>query len=38
MWQVRNNRVLNNKEVVAAAAVDYIQRLSWQWFMNNTAK
>jgi hypothetical protein len=38
LWKVRNDRVFNNIIVEASIAVDLIQRLSWQWFINNTAK
>ncbi|GAU48811.1 hypothetical protein TSUD_406440 [Trifolium subterraneum] len=38
LWQARNDRVFNNKEVKVEEVVVYIQRLSWRWFLSNTAK
>jgi hypothetical protein len=36
--QVRNNLIFNNVEVAVVEVVDYIQRLSCHWFVNNTRK
>jgi hypothetical protein len=38
MWKIRINLVFNNKPVFEAEVVDYIQRLSWQWYMSKIAK
>jgi hypothetical protein len=38
MWKVRNDLVFNNITVDTRTVVDLIQRLSWQWFVSNTAK
>jgi hypothetical protein len=38
IWKVRNDRVFNNIMVDTRTVVDLIQRLSWQWFVSNTAK
>jgi hypothetical protein len=38
LWKARNDRVFNNITVDASTVVDLVQRLSWQWFLNNTAK
>jgi hypothetical protein len=38
LWKVRNDRVFNNITVDVSFVVDLVQRLSWQWFSNNTAK
>ncbi|WJX68394.1 hypothetical protein P8452_52767 [Trifolium repens] len=38
LWKVRNDRVFNNITVDVSFVVDLVQRLSWQWFLNNTAK
>jgi hypothetical protein len=32
------DRVFNNGVIDVAETVEYIQRLSWRWFVNNTAK
>jgi hypothetical protein len=37
-WKARNDRVFSNITVDASTVVDLVQRLSWQWFLNNTAK
>jgi hypothetical protein len=38
VWKVRNDRVFNNALVEGDVVVlDLIQRLSWQWFVNNSA-
>jgi hypothetical protein len=38
VWKMRNERVFNNGNGAVADAMDLIQRLSWQWFLNNSAK
>jgi hypothetical protein len=38
VWKARNDRVFNNVMVDVPTVVDHVQRLSWIWFMNNTAK
>jgi hypothetical protein len=38
LWKTRNDYVFSNVAVDVLAAVDRVQRLSWLWFMNNTAK
>ncbi|KAK2449803.1 hypothetical protein QL285_008959 [Trifolium repens] len=38
MWKTRNDRIFNNILVDTRTVVDLIQRLSWQWFVSNTAK
>jgi hypothetical protein len=38
VWKARNNRVFNNVVVDVPVVFDLIQRLSWKWFVNNTAK
>ncbi|KAK2397838.1 hypothetical protein QL285_059374 [Trifolium repens] len=37
LWKTRNDRVFNNIIVDASTVVDLVQRLSWQWFLNNIA-
>jgi hypothetical protein len=38
VWKARNDRVFNNVVFDASVVMDHIQRLSWNWFMNSTAK
>jgi hypothetical protein len=38
VWKARNERIFNNGVFDASVVMDDVQRLSWQWFMNNTAK
>jgi hypothetical protein len=38
VWKARNDRVFNNVVVDVPVVFDLIQRLSWKWFVNNTAK
>jgi hypothetical protein len=38
VWKARNDRVFNNLVVDVPVAFDLVQRLSWNWFVNNTAK
>ncbi|MCI16926.1 pantothenate synthetase [Trifolium medium] len=38
IWRSRNEKIFNNVAGVVGDAVDMIQRVSWQWFLNNTAK
>jgi hypothetical protein len=38
IWRIRNDRIFNNGNGTVAEAMDTIQRISWQWFLNNTAK
>jgi hypothetical protein len=37
IWKARNDRIFNSTNVNVDAAVDCIQRLSWQWFLNRVA-
>jgi hypothetical protein len=38
VWKARNDRVFNNVVVDAPVIFDLVQRLSWNWFVNNTPK
>jgi hypothetical protein len=38
MWKCRNDRIFKNKVAVEEDVVDYIQRLSWQWYLHYVAK
>jgi hypothetical protein len=38
LWKYRNGRIFNNKPASVDEVVDYIQRLSWKWFLSNIAK
>jgi mannosylglycoprotein endo-beta-mannosidase len=38
LWRTRNDRVFNNGAGTVEEAVDQIQRLSWQWYLNRMAK
>jgi hypothetical protein len=38
VWKLRNDRIFNNGNGVVAEAMDLIQRLSWHWFLNKSAK
>ncbi|CAJ2654329.1 unnamed protein product [Trifolium pratense] len=38
IWRSRNDMIFNNVAGVVEDAVGLIQRLSWQWFVNNMAK
>jgi hypothetical protein len=38
MWKMRNDLIFNNTAASVEVAVDGIQRLSWQWFLNKVAK
>jgi hypothetical protein len=38
IWKIRNDLIFNNKQVFEAEVIDYIQRLSWQWYMSKIAK
>jgi hypothetical protein len=38
IWRVRNDCVFNNVTGTVEDTVDKIQRLSWQWYLNKTAK
>jgi hypothetical protein len=38
VWKARNNCVFNNVELDVPTVVDMIQRMSWNWFVINTAK
>jgi hypothetical protein len=38
IWRVRNDSVFNNVTGTVEDTVDTIQRLSWQWYLNKTAK
>jgi hypothetical protein len=38
VWKTRNNKVFDNAMVEVPVMVDLVKRLSWQWFLNNTAK
>ncbi|KAK2420700.1 hypothetical protein QL285_031404 [Trifolium repens] len=35
LWKCRNDYIFNNKVANAADLFDYIQRLSWKWFMSS---
>jgi hypothetical protein len=36
VWKCRNDRIFNNKAAIEEEVVDYIQRLSWQWYLHFT--
>jgi hypothetical protein len=38
LWRMRNDRIFNNKVSTPDEVIDYIQRVSWQWYMSNIAK
>ncbi|GAU14204.1 hypothetical protein TSUD_307640 [Trifolium subterraneum] len=38
IWRIRNDKIFNNVAGVVEDAVENIQRLSWHWFLSNTAK
>jgi hypothetical protein len=38
VWKARNDRIFNNVVFDASVVMNNAQRLSWHWFMNNTAK
>jgi hypothetical protein len=38
VWKARNDRIFNNVVFDASVVMNHVQRLSWQWFMNNTSK
>jgi hypothetical protein len=38
LWNARNDVVFNNALFDGPKVVDSIKRVSWQWFVNNTAK
>jgi hypothetical protein len=38
VWKARNDRIFNNVVFDASVVMDQVQRVSWQWFMNNTSK
>jgi hypothetical protein len=38
VWKARNNKVFNNVVFEPSVVVDLVHRLSWQWFVHNTAK
>jgi hypothetical protein len=38
VWKARNDCVFNNVVVDVPMVFDLVQRLSWKWFVNNTAK
>jgi hypothetical protein len=38
LWKVRNDRVFNNVVVDVPMIFDLVQRMSWNWFINKTAK
>jgi hypothetical protein len=37
IWKTRNDKIFNNVDGEVDVAVDCIQRLSWQWFLNKVA-
>jgi hypothetical protein len=37
VWKLRNDRVFNQTVVDARMGLELIQRLSWRWFLNNSA-
>jgi hypothetical protein len=38
LWRIRNDRIFNNGINTTADAIATIQRVSWQWFLNYSAK
>jgi mannosylglycoprotein endo-beta-mannosidase len=38
LWKVRNDRVFNNVVVDVPTIFDLVQRTSWNWYINKTAK
>jgi hypothetical protein len=38
IWNIRNDRIFNNKVGTVEEAVDSVKRLSWQWFLHKSAK
>jgi hypothetical protein len=38
IWKTRNDRIFNNMVGNVDEALDCIQRLSWQWFLNKVAR
>jgi hypothetical protein len=38
LWKFRNDRIFNNKVASVEEVVDFIQSISWRWFMNYSAK
>jgi hypothetical protein len=38
LWKCRNDYIFNNKVANAADLFNYIQRLSWKWYMSSVAK
>jgi hypothetical protein len=38
VWKVINDRIFNNGLFEVAEVVELIQRLSWRWFLNSTAR
>jgi hypothetical protein len=37
IWKTRNDKIFNNVNGDVEVAVDYIQRISWYWFLNKVA-
>jgi hypothetical protein len=37
IWKTRNDKIFNNVNGDVEVAVEYIQRISWQWFLNKVA-
>jgi hypothetical protein len=38
IWKIRNDWIFSNSNETVEGALDLIQRLSWQWFLNKLAK
>jgi hypothetical protein len=38
VWKARNDKIFNNVAFDGSVVMDKVQRLSWSWFMHNTAK
>jgi hypothetical protein len=37
IWKARNDKIFNNVEGDVDTVVDYLQRLTWHWFLNKVA-
>jgi hypothetical protein len=37
VWKARNDSLFNNVPFDGSAVMEMVQRLSWQWFIHNTA-
>jgi hypothetical protein len=38
IWKMMNDFIFNNKAATMEEVVDFIQRISWQWYLHNVAK